>query len=128
MDGNCRESDGPTHTPDGKFAPGNQLGGSRLGVPNKVEAIRQAVMDTFDLEALEKLKTADPRTYWSFFAKMMPHQVQAEVGGMGSIGAECQAALREAGITNGKTRLGTLPSEDELNAIRARHDNSSGTS
>ena len=48
MGANSRQSDAPTHTTNGKFAPGNQLGGSRLGVPNKAAWIRDQILATCD--------------------------------------------------------------------------------
>lgn len=101
--------------------------GRPLGSPNKAAWIRDQILETCDEKRITELKQLDPKLYWDVVCKLMPKQVQAEVGAMGSIGAACQAALREAGITDGKTRLGTLSSEAELNAIPARHDNSSNT-
>ncbi len=89
----------------GRFIAGVWSGGPGrpAGVPCKASAVRQAFLDTFDLQLLKDLKENDSRTFWQVFAKLMPQQVQAEIGGVGSIGEACDQALRRAGL-NGKVK------------------------
>ena len=116
MDGNGRTSDGPaSHTPDGKFAPGNKCSnGGRLGVPNKTTWIREQIQDTCSDASIARLKAlgessvpADLAIYWQIIGKTLPQHVQAEIGEIGSLGAECDAALVRAGLDGKfKTELG----------------------
>ena len=102
MVANCRGSDEPTHDADGKFAPGNQLGGSRLGIPNRASWVREQVLATCDDKAIEKLKglrLTDPSLYWKVVQGVMPREVKAEIGEIGSIGEACDLALKRAGLT-----------------------------
>ena len=107
MVANCHGSDEPTHDANGKFAPGNQLGGSRLGVPNRAAWIRDQILATCDEKRITELKNLDAKLFWDVICKVMPKQIEAEVGTIGSIDAECDAALKRAGLEGKcKTELG----------------------
>ena len=103
MNANCT---GNGRNADGKFAMGNpgnpghrNGGGDRTGVPNKASFIRQQILEACGDKALENLKKlgesadrADQDVFWKIVGKSLPQQIQAEVGTIGSLGAECDAA------------------------------------
>ena len=98
---------------NGQFATGNTV--TREGSPNRAAWIKQQIQDTCTEVAVAKLKklgesdkASDQAIYWSIVGKTLPQQVQAEVGGIGSIGEACDAALKRVGITGGKTQLGDV--------------------
>ena len=100
----------------GRFAvgnpgnPGNCNGGGRpMGTPNKAEWIRQQLFETVDEDTVRALAEGDPKLFWSVLCRLMPKQIQAEVGDVGSIGEACDAALRRAGLAGKfKTELGEV--------------------
>ena len=67
-------------------------------------------------KALENLKKlgespdrADQDVFWKVVGKSLPQQIEAEVGGIGSLAAECDAALKRAGLAGQiKTELGDV--------------------
>ena len=103
MVANCPEND---RDANGRFAEGNQLGGSRLGVPNKAAWIRDQILATCDEKRIKELKNLDPKLYWDVVTKLMPKQIQAEMGGAGSFAEAATLAAQRAGLTM-KTQLGT---------------------
>ena len=54
------------------------------------------------------MKNLDPKLYWDVVTKLMPKQIQAEMGGAGSFAEAADAALKRAGITGIKTELGDV--------------------
>ena len=113
MAGNPRESHG-----NGRFTAGNTANVAanrkRRGVPHRGHWIREQILNTCGPKAIERLRalgvsdrTADLDVFWKVVGKSLPQQIQAEVGELGSLGAECDAALKRAGLTM-KTQLGEV--------------------
>lgn len=101
-----------------RFQPGNtcnvKANQAKKGVPHRGPWIRQQIQETCSDVSIARLKAlgesgvpADQAIYWQIVGKTLPQHIEAEVGGLGSLGAECDAALERAGL-NGKfkTELG----------------------
>ena len=55
-----------------------------MGSPNKAGWIRDQILETCDDKRIAELKKLDPKLYWDVVTKLMPKQIQAEMGGAGS--------------------------------------------
>ena len=85
--------------PDGTFARGH--GVTNLGACHKSSWIRQQIQDCATDAAIEKLKalgvsakSSDLDIFWKVVVKSLPQQIQAEVGALGSLGAEVEDSLK----------------------------------
>ena len=91
------------------MAKGQKTGGRRRGVPNKATWIKDQLFDRCTTEMIDELASGDTKLFWDVLCKLMPKHVQADVGGVGSLGAECDAALIRAGLDGKfKTELGDV--------------------
>lgn len=105
---------------NGRFAADNtanvEANRARKGVPHRGHWIREQIQNACGPKAIERLRAlgesanrADQDVFWKVVGKSLPQQIQAEVGGVGSLAAECDAALQRAGLAGKmKTELGTM--------------------
>ena len=98
----------------GALAENVEANRARKGVPHRGHWIREQIQNACGPKAIERLRAlgesdnrADQDVFWKVVGKSLPQHVQAEVGGVGSLAAECDAALKRAGLTM-KTQLGDV--------------------